>query len=110
MASIAYRQGIADRQGVIRPGRRSRGVAARVAVALLATVMLGACGSDAGSDGASSGSGSGATVPAPAGGATSIPVAVPDALDFTAPLVGGGTFDGADLAGQPVAFWFWAPT
>lgn len=27
-----------------------------------------------------------------------------------APLVGGGTFDGAAHTTRPVAFWFWAPT
>jgi hypothetical protein len=37
-------------------------------------------------------------------------VVVPEALQFTAPLVGGGTFDGAAAAGQPTVFWFWAPT
>ncbi len=37
-------------------------------------------------------------------------VVVPDALQFTAPLVGGGTFDGAAAAGKPTVFWFWAPT
>lgn len=36
-------------------------------------------------------------------------VEAPEALQFTAPLVGGGTFDGAAVAGKPVAFWFWAP-
>ena len=36
-------------------------------------------------------------------------VDVPAALDFRAPLVGGGEFDGATYAGRPVAFWFWAP-
>ncbi len=36
--------------------------------------------------------------------------AVPEALQFTAPLVGGGTFDGAAQAGKPTVFWFWAPT
>ena len=34
----------------------------------------------------------------------------PEILRFSAPLVGGGTFDGASVAGTPVAFWFWAPT
>ena len=42
--------------------------------------------------------------------ATSAPVVVPEALRFTAPLVGGGTFDGAAAAGKPTVFWFWAPT
>ena len=34
---------------------------------------------------------------------------VPASLQFSAPLVGGGTFDGASVAGTPVVFWFWAP-
>ncbi|HSL73211.1 MAG TPA: hypothetical protein VK853_02030 [Ilumatobacteraceae bacterium] len=38
------------------------------------------------------------------------PVAVPAALQFTAPLVGGGEFDGATVADKPTLFWFWAPT
>jgi hypothetical protein len=38
------------------------------------------------------------------------PAAVPAALQFTAPLVGGGSFDGATAAGKPTVFWFWAPT
>ena len=37
-------------------------------------------------------------------------VVVPEALQFTAPLVGGGTFDGAAVADKPTVFWFWAPT
>jgi len=37
-------------------------------------------------------------------------VVVPEALRFTAPLVGGGEFDGAASAGKPTVFWFWAPT
>ena len=34
---------------------------------------------------------------------------VPDVLAFEAPLLGGGTFVGSQLAGKDVAFWFWAP-
>ena len=34
---------------------------------------------------------------------------VPVLLDFEAPLVGGGTIRGADLAGRDTLFWFWAP-
>lgn len=41
---------------------------------------------------------------------TEAPVAVPDALQFTAPLVGGGEFDGATVADKPTVFWFWGPT
>jgi hypothetical protein len=37
-------------------------------------------------------------------------VVVPEALRFTAPLVGGGEFDGAAYADKPTVFWFWAPT
>jgi hypothetical protein len=46
-----------------------------------------------------------ATAPTPTDAAI-----VPDILQFSAPLVGGGTFDGAAVAGIPTAFWFWAPT
>lgn len=35
---------------------------------------------------------------------------VPQALQFTAPLVGGGEIDAASLSDKPTAFWFWAPT
>lgn len=35
---------------------------------------------------------------------------IPDSLQFTAELVGGGTFSDAWTAGQPVVLWFWAPT
>lgn len=35
---------------------------------------------------------------------------VPDSLQFTAELVGGGTFSAPSTAGQPVVLWFWAPT
>jgi hypothetical protein len=37
-------------------------------------------------------------------------VVVPEALQFTAPLVGGGEFSGAAVADKPTLFWFWAPT
>ena len=52
--------------------------------------------------------------PAPTDGAdteAAVPdVVVPEALRFTAPLVGGGEFDGAAYADKPTVFWFWAPT
>ena len=53
-----------------------------------------------------------ATAPtSPQGSATTAAEpAVPEALQFTAPLVGGGEFNGADYAGKPTVFWFWAPT
>lgn len=37
-------------------------------------------------------------------------VTVPAALQFRAPLVGGGEIDAATLADKPTVFWFWAPT
>ncbi|TDE00709.1 redoxin domain-containing protein [Jiangella asiatica] len=37
------------------------------------------------------------------------PSEVPEELDFTAPTIDGGTFDGASLAGRPAVLWFWAP-
>jgi len=40
---------------------------------------------------------------------TSPAAVVPVLLDFEAPLVGGGTIRGADLAGRDTLFWFWAP-
>lgn len=51
------------------------------------------------------------TAPAqPAATAAGTPaVQAPEALRFTAPLVGGGTLDMASLAGAPVLMWFWAP-
>jgi hypothetical protein len=52
--------------------------------------------------------GPGATVgPAPADSGDGGDAGV---LGFQAPLVGGGTLDASTLIGQPVAFWFWAPT
>lgn len=54
-------------------------------------IVLAACSNDA---------------PAPASGG---PEASAETLDFTADRLGGGTIRGADLAGAPVAMWFWAP-
>jgi hypothetical protein len=33
----------------------------------------------------------------------------PEALQFEAPILGGGTLDGASLSGRAVLLWFWAP-
>ena len=35
---------------------------------------------------------------------------VPEVLAFEVTLIGSGTLHGADLAGEDVLFWFWAPT
>jgi hypothetical protein len=42
-------------------------------------------------------------------GTEAAPVEVPEALQFSASLVGGGELDLATLAGRPVLLWFWAP-
>jgi len=34
---------------------------------------------------------------------------IPATLRFTGTKVDGGDFDGANLAGKPALFWFWAP-
>lgn len=65
---------------------------------VVVTVALGACGSND------------RDVSTAATTLASVDTAVPEALRFTAPLVGGGEFDGSAVAGRPVAFWFWAPT
>lgn len=49
------------------------------------------------------------TAPAADGSSTTAAPAVPEKLAFTAKTVGGGSFDGASLAGKPAVLWFWAP-
>jgi hypothetical protein len=42
---------------------------------------------------------------------TAAPTAdVPESLQFSAPILGGGRLDGSSLAGRAVMLWFWAPT
>lgn len=100
-----------------------------VSVSLVALLGLGvaACGDEgtagsAGSDTTASATVATATTePATTAGSVSTdpstgapassaaPTVVPEVLQFSAPLVGGGTFDGAAVAGTPLALWFWAP-
>lgn len=47
------------------------------------------------------------TTPEP--GATTTDLGAPEALAFSAALVGGGELDARTLAGRPVVFWFWSP-
>lgn len=99
--------------------RRSAGLVAGLALALVAS----ACASG-GSDPAARPSGAQVSSAPPATqspatdgdagdgggkGTPTEPAVVPEILDFEAPLVGGGTLKGAELAGAPVAVWFWAP-
>ena len=54
---------------------------------------------------------SGPVASEPGADTTAPPAATaPEALQFTAPLVGGGTIDFTQFAGRTVALWFWAPT
>lgn len=102
---------------------RARSMARVVAGAALFATVVTSCGADG--SGVGDAAVGAATSPAPtpgsspadgsvttvAGGGegTTTPVAAPDALRFTAPLVGGGTLDLATYAGSTVVFWFWAP-
>jgi hypothetical protein len=81
---------------------------------VVAAGLIGAgCGSGGQGSSAEAGQGSSPNVVgtlAPSPGNTAPFGAVPAALQFTAPLVGGGTLDASTLAGKPSVFWFWAPT
>jgi hypothetical protein len=71
---------------------------------VLATLFVGCSDSSNSSDTDS------AATTASTGTGTGTGTSVPDSLNFRAPLVGGGEFDGAAFAGRPTVFWFWAPT
>jgi hypothetical protein len=96
------------------------------ATLIVLTLLASACAGARGSSGPDQGTSStiGATAPQgpsasgaedPAGattgaqGGTPDAVPVPEILRFQTLLVGGGTLRGAELAGAPVALWFWAP-
>lgn len=49
------------------------------------------------------------SAPADEGGSGVVPENVPEALQFAAPLIGGGDIELTTLAGRPVLLWFWAP-
>ena len=73
--------------------------------AIAAGVMLfAACGGGSATDSAPESDAVPAAAEAPAVDAA------PAALQFSAPLVGGGELDASTLAGKPTVFWFWAPT
>lgn len=83
--------------------------------------MLAACGGESDTTGAQAapapavgGTTASNTAPATDSAVTGAPAAeapatVPEALAFSAPLVGGGTLELGTLAGKPVVMWFWAP-
>ncbi len=86
--------------------------------AALAGLLLSACGDDprtgnAGTSGTSDAAGVTAAPVSTAPLDTASPdqaATAPEALQFSAPVVGGGELDLRAYAGQTVAFWFWAPT
>jgi hypothetical protein len=102
-------------------------------VLVVAGALLAGCGDDMGSSGSAAtdaldaataaptstttpSTGTPSTTGAPGTGApqpgdTAQPASeVPEALQFAAPLVGGGSLDFSQYAGTTVALWFWAPT
>lgn len=84
----------------------------RATLLLLSAVLVSACGPDpaTGSVAVPASTSPAATGTGSTGGTgTTAPAAVPEALRFTAPLVGGGTLDATTLADKPTVFWFWAP-
>jgi hypothetical protein len=75
-----------------------------------AATSQAAATSDATSDAPATTVGSQADPTAPAASAADeAPALVPEALQFTAPLLGGGDIELTTLAGRPVLLWFWAP-
>jgi len=84
-----------------------------VALALLGGGCAGGAGPTVGAGGATPSSasasppGPSASPPAPVVSSPP-PATVPATLRFRVPKVGGGTFDGATLAGRPSVLWFWA--
>jgi len=95
-----------------RPGL-ARLIPAVATVALLAA----ACGSDGSTDSALPAPAEASdTADAPDDTSDDAPAdqaaadGVPELLQFTAPLVGGGEIDATSTAGTPTAFWFWSPT
>jgi hypothetical protein len=81
----------------------------RLLVALALTgVLLSACGDDGSATSASTDPPSSTLAPPGTNGVGE--PAVPEALDFSAPMVGGEQLDFRGYAGETVALWFWAPT
>lgn len=83
----------------------------RRAAPVIAAMFLVACGG--GDDSGTAGTQDPAPVTADSTTATAPTaagdVALPAALQFSAPLVGGGEVEFGPSAGRPVLLWFWAP-
>lgn len=95
---------------VRRTAANVRLVFRRLAPVIAAGLVLAACGSgDGGSDAAPATTVAAPAPTAPPGDGGGGAVAAPAALQFSAPLVGGGDIELTTLAGRPVLLWFWAP-
>jgi len=88
----------------------------KAALPVLAATLLVACGGSDDSSSSDTAPAAPATTAPPATAAAEQPApavgdaaTVPAALQFTAPLVGGGEIEMGALAGRPVLLWFWAP-
>jgi thiol-disulfide isomerase/thioredoxin len=83
----------------------------RLPVLVAAVIMLAACGADPDGPGAAPPTTPERSPVSPPATSEDQPEqpSVPASLDFTATTVDGATFDAAELAGEPVVFWFWAP-
>ncbi|UVS77689.1 Soluble secreted antigen MPT53 precursor [Actinokineospora sp. UTMC 2448] len=84
--------------------KRALGAAAIV----LVTTACGQSPDNAAQPGPTTGTTTTATA-APSGTTAASDPVVPEKLRFSAKTVGGGTFEGASLAGKPAVLWFWAP-
>lgn len=89
-----------------------------IAATVLAGTMFAACGGTSDDSSAEPTPEPAAAEPATSAAPTAAPadvpssdapVAVPAALDITAPLLGGGEIELGQYAGRPVLLWFWAP-
>ena len=83
----------------------------RAVLPLIVVGLLAACGSSASDSVVPVASPAATSAPsaAPAPSDSGLPINVPEALQFAAPLIGGGDIELTTLAGRPVLLWFWAP-
>lgn len=89
----------------IRTASRRLGLVLLAVTCLLAAAA--ACAGDPPPDSPPTGQAT-QSVDAPSSVSSTGSTAVPAALEFSAPVVGGGQFDGASLASKPAVLWFWA--
>ncbi len=97
--------------------RRQLALPRALGLGAAAALLLSSCGSEpttaSPATAATAAGATTATTSAAEPSATTAPsrasVVVPAALEFSGTTVAGDAFDGADVAGKPTVFWFWAP-